>query len=275
MACRVARGLAACARRPPSPDPGHRGVGGGRGRWGWPRWMSRGSAVLAVAAGLLTGGQAHLTMLLSNQVLMVASCGPTRDRRAIGISGTPRGYVYVSLSERDRRQHAATWQQCSRPGLRGIPIPATSKDAVASRVYRGDGACHAVAETGRADAECEVESAAHVLQCYVVGQFHDLAVVKMLVKPVEQFAGDVDGSAAHADGVVQDELVELGEQRACLIAGEGQDLLIGQAPPAGDRRAHVDAVLAVGEGGRLQLGEGVQPPVQTGPPVRGLLDRKS
>jgi len=55
----------------------------------------------------------------------------------------------------------------------------------------------------------------------VVGEFRDLAVVKMLVEPVEQFAGDVDGGTAHADGVVQDKLVEVREQRAGLIAGEG------------------------------------------------------
>jgi hypothetical protein len=54
-----------------------------------------------------------------------------------------------------------------------------------SRMHRGDGAYHAVAEAGGADAERQVEAAAHVLQGDVVRQFHDLAVVEVLAKPVE------------------------------------------------------------------------------------------
>jgi hypothetical protein len=54
-----------------------------------------------------------------------------------------------------------------------------------SRMHRWDGACHAVAEAGRADAEGQVEAAAHVLQGDVVGQLHELAVVEVLAQPVE------------------------------------------------------------------------------------------
>ena len=46
----------------------------------------------------------------------------------------------------------------------------------------------------------------------------------------------------------------------------------GEHPPEGDDRAHVDAVFAVGEGGRLQLGEGMQPVVQAVQPGCRLLE---
>ena len=58
---------------------------------------------------------------------------------------------------------------------------------------RGDRADHAVAKACRADAEREVEAAAHVLQCDVVRQLHELAVVEILAEPVEQFVGDAGG----------------------------------------------------------------------------------
>lgn len=54
-----------------------------------------------------------------------------------------------------------------------------------SRMYRRGGAYHAVTEAGRADAEREVEAAAHVFQGDVVGQLNDLAVVEMLAEPAE------------------------------------------------------------------------------------------
>ena len=63
-----------------------------------------------------------------------------------------------------------------------VSVPLTERR---SWMYRRDGAHHAVAETGRADAEGQVEAAAHVLQRDVVRQFHELAVVEMLAKPVE------------------------------------------------------------------------------------------
>src|SRR5215470_5398807 len=105
---------------------------------------------------------------------------------------------------------AATWTSCCTPlvpGYHRSPLFLRRARARGGVGAGRDRAYHAVTEAGGTDAECSVEATAHVLQCDVVGEFDDLAVVEMLPKPVEQLVGDINWGAGHAHGVVEDQLV--------------------------------------------------------------------
>ena len=116
----------------------------------------------------------------------------------------------------------ACWMTCGRKRP-GIP-----KSRLTLRINGRHRAHHALAETSRADAERQVEAAADVLQRDVMRQLHQLTVVEMLPKPVNSSSETVDRCAAHTDCVIQKELVQLRKQRARLIVGESQELLVGQ-----------------------------------------------
>jgi hypothetical protein len=77
------------------------------------------------------------------------------------------------------------------------------------------------------------------------GQLHQLTGVEKLTLTVEQFVGYFDRGVAHPDGVVRVIL----SSSARLIVRERKELFVDQTPLAGDRGAHVDAVLAVSQSG--------------------------
>jgi hypothetical protein len=77
----------------------------------------------------------------------------------------------------------------------------------------------------------------------------------VLPQPGEERIGHVDGCAAHADRVIEHEFVEVGEQLTGPIRRQRQQLRVAQAPSSRDLRAQIDAVLTIGQGGRLQFGQ--------------------
>jgi hypothetical protein len=130
---------------------------------------------------------------------------------------------------------------------------------------------HAVAEARRADTQRQVEATPHVLQRDQVCQLHELGVVEVPAQLGDERVGHLHGCAAHADRVVEYELLDVGEQRAGPVGGQRQQLLVAQAAAARDLRAQVDAVFAVRERGGLQLGQHLEAVVDAVQPGRGLL----
>jgi hypothetical protein len=94
-----------------------------------------------------------------------------------------------------------------------VPIPHRRGPVLwsAGAVRLRDHANHAVAVAGRPYAERAVEAAAHVLQRDHVRQLDDLGVAEVRAERGEQLVRNVGRRAAHADGVVQDHLLLLGE----------------------------------------------------------------
>ena len=86
-------------------------------------------------------------------------------------------------------------------------------------------------------------------------ELHELGVVEVLPQLGEERVRHLHRRAAHADRVVEHELLKVGEVRAGPIGRQRQQLLVAQARAARDLRAKVDAVLTVRERGRLQLGQ--------------------
>jgi hypothetical protein len=137
---------------------------------------------------------------------------------------------------------------------------------------RGHSAHHAGAESSRCDAEAHVEATAHVLQRDKVGQLNQLSVVEVFAQLAEEIIGHLDRRAAHGHRVVEHELVQIAEQRTGLVRRKRQQLVVTETPTPGDLRAQVDAVLAVGQGGCLQLGQGLEPLIEAAQLGRGLLE---
>ncbi len=99
----------------------------------------------------------------------------------------------------------------------------------------GHRAHHALAEARRADAERQVEATAHVLQRDHVRQLHELRVVEVLPQLGEERVGHLHRRAAHADRVVEDELLEVGEfvlAHKGLVTENHTDVLFGANPAA-------------------------------------------
>ena len=87
-------------------------------------------------------------------------------------------------------------------------------------------------------------------------QLDDLRVAEVLAQPGEEIVGDCYRSGGHADGVIEYELVTGSKTALVRYVGSDEELLVAEAPPAGDLRAAVDAVLALGDGRRLELAQG-------------------
>lgn len=81
------------------------------------------------------------------------------------------------------------------------------------RFGRGCGHClhHALAIARRADAKCQVDAFAQVLQRDRARELHRLGPFEVLPQLGEESLGQLRRSAAHADCVVERELLQIGE----------------------------------------------------------------
>ena len=92
-----------------------------------------------------------------------------------------------------------------------------------------------------------------------MGEGDELWRVEVGAQRVEQLVSHLDRGAAHRGGVLEDQLVDLGEAGGVAVVGHSQQFFVGDSPLPGDLRAEVDAVLAAHRRRRLQLGQRAVP----------------
>lgn len=131
---------------------------------------------------------------------------------------------------------------------------------------------HPVGEAGGADAERDVEPSAQVLQRNVVCEFDELHLVEVLAEFLDERVGHLRWCACHGGGVVQDQLLDVGELLAVPVVRQREELFVGEPGVPRDLARQINAPLAVDKGARPQFGEDLKPPVEAMKLRGGLLE---